>query len=765
MILVNPALWRDYFLRIGWFSSLLLGSVWCLCAQGVTGVVTDGLSRVPVPGAQVRLTTLAGTVAEAVTDQNGVYSLTTPYAGRVMVLVSANGFRLFIEEDIPLDGYATYRIDPVLESAGVELQGVTVTASTHRQLGNVRSVRPVDLVLIAGHYDDPVRVALSEPGLIAINDQANHFSARGQSPIMNKWYLEGLEIVNPNHTNNAGTLSDLPTTYGGGINLFSAQILGQTDIHTGVLPANLKSHGGAVINMHLHETARPEWRAKAGLLGFELGGGVVAGEQGVIDVNLRYSFTGLLANLGVDFGGEKIGYMDGVISYRHHGLRHKLKLFAWGGHSYNHFASPDDIGLRTRFKDFFDIDYKNDVYGAGLRYHVSLSRTLYSQSGFSGSYLIGTHHTRGQFQEFIDESVNTKSSVYTAFTDISWSPSNQWQSTLGLQLTYRNYHDLDIDNNTPLKNDRYTRPYFRTEWSPIHAIKLDAGAELQIDLKGRYTMPGYHAGVTWLTGDHGQLFIAWQSAPGEPAHQQYAPFRANIAEAGWQLKGKHMQWSFGAWYQWQTDLPDLIATDSIGRFIYHLADYPFSYLDNHSTFSQIEGEARQYGVEGKWKYIHPKGWRVSIHQAIYRSERKSADELSWNSGRYDGRTTTHILLSKETVRERNGKNRIWNIAARGMLLGGFWEVPVDAEKSEMYYSTYYKTPGEYNLRLPMYTRVDLGIARTIALEKMRWRFALDIQNVLGLENTAFHFYDPYLKEVIEQQQLGIIPVLSAQLSW
>ena len=100
-----------------------------------------------------------------------------------------------------------------------------------------------------------------------------------------------------------------------------------------------------------------------------------------------------------------------------------------------------------------------------------------------------------------------------------------------------------------------------------------------------------------------------------------------------------------------------------------------------------------------------------------------------------------------------------------MLLGGFWEVPVDAEKSEMYYSTYYKTPGEYNLRLPMYTRVDLGIARTIALEKMRWRFALDIQNVLGLENTAFHFYDPYLKEVIEQQQLGIIPVLSAQLSW
>ena len=49
--------------------------------------------------------------------------------------------------------------------------------------------------------------------------------------------------------------------------------------------------------------------------------------------------------------------------------------------------------------------------------------------------------------------------------------------------------------------------------------------------------------------------------------------------------------------------------------------------------------------------------------------------------------------------------------------------------------------------------------------KVRWRYALDIQNVLGLTNVAYTYYDPYLKQVVDQQQLGLIPVLSVQASW
>src|SRR5690606_38857987 len=145
--------------------------------------------------------------------------------------------------------------------------------------------------------DDPVRVAHSLPGIVLTNDQANHFSFRGQSPALNTWMVEGLEVVNPNHLNNAGTFSDRPALSGGGVNLFSAQVLGEARFHTGPSNLSIGRSSGAVIDLRLRESPVPEWRAKAGLLGFELGGTTRLRPSLFLDGNLRYSFTGLLTGL------------------------------------------------------------------------------------------------------------------------------------------------------------------------------------------------------------------------------------------------------------------------------------------------------------------------------------------------------------------------------------------------------------------------------------------------------------------------------------
>jgi hypothetical protein len=46
-------------------------------------------------------------------------------------------------------------------------------------------------------------------------------------------------------------------------------------------------------------------------------------------------------------------------------------------------------------------------------------------------------------------------------------------------------------------------------------------------------------------------------------------------------------------------------------------------------------------------------------------------------------------------------------------------------------NTVFNTPRVFNMQLPAYKRVDFGLARTIAYEKIRWRYSLDIQNVFG----------------------------------
>jgi hypothetical protein len=123
---------------------------------------------------------------------------------------------------------------------------------------------------------------------------------------------------------------------------------------------------------------------------------------------------------------------------------------------------------------------------------------------------------------------------------------------------------------------------------------------------------------------------------------------------------------------------------------------------------------------------------------------------------------THFSISKEVITSSDGKNRLWNFALRGILNGGLWEPKINENQQPV---PDYEFPVIYDQQLPAYKRIDVGITRTIAFAKVRWRYSLDIQNVFGLTNIAYHYYDAYLKEVVPQEQLGIIPVLSVQASW
>ena len=102
---------------------------------------------------------------------------------------------------------------------------------------------------------------------------------------------------------------------------------------------------------------------------------------------------------------------------------------------------------------------------------------------------------------------------------------------------------------------------------------------------------------------------------------------------------------------------------------------------------------------------------------------------------------------------------------RGMLNGGIRAQTIDIEASAELERTVFSNPGGYHERLPAYKRVDASISRTIANEKAKWRIALDIQNVLSMSNVAYEYYDPFLERIETQEQLGIIPVFSVQVSW
>lgn len=764
MILRNPARMRDSFfvLVIG---MLVLFAPIMVSGQGVFGTVKDPNGQQPL--AQTSITLFVDSVRiHTVTDNRGYFEIRTPLAGKGNVVFQLPGFQTYQAFDIPLDGYTRHRLDIRMDSLVIHLNDVQVTFQKRPDM-IVKSITPHKMLSVAGNFEDPVRIAHSEPGIVLLNDQSNQFSLRGQSPLLNTWHLEGLEIVNPSHTSNAGTPTDRPTPSGGGINLFSAQILGETNIYTGLNPIRLGRNAGAVIDMHLHESTRSELRARAGLIGLELGGAKSFSENSTIDFNFRYSFTGLLTGLGADFGGEKISFYDGVISYVQRGQQSKLKIFAWAGSSENDFEALGDSVEHEKFKDFFDIRYANTVWGAGLRHDLSFARQFAIRTGASYSELDQSYMRQGSFRSqdiAISEEATTKLGSF--FTEIRWLASPLWNTAAGVAFTYREYTDpLPL---LPLWNETRIRPYAELNMRLLPKVVLEAGAEASINLSTNAldpvdVVPGFRALIRTDVLSTLSIFAGIRHGIGQsilPVGQLDNQVIATTLEGGLSLTGKKQTLAVKGYLQ---------VLDRIT--VYRLLPFGVQYLTdifepglNTLAFIDNNGTAKGYGMEAEWQMRGHSGWQLTLNQSVYQSLRKTPG-FAYRDGRFNGIYGTHATFSKEWVRKKGERQRTWNMSVRGMLNGGIREEEIDVEASDAALATVPLVSGNYSIQLPAFTRVDASLVRTTAFEKSRWRWSLDIQNLFGLTNIAYHYYDPFLGKVTTQDHLGLIPVLSLQISW
>lgn len=756
MILRNPSRWRDSFFVACLLFLLTYSSL--SFAQGVIGVVREADTRQLVANAIVSVIKGDSIIATLITDENGRYEYVSSAAGRVRIQISSLGYITQSPEDILLDGYSTFRIESFLETNIFSLEVVTITNARVFN-PNVQKILAQELSLTAANFDDPVRVATSQPGIVQLNDQANHISVRRQNPLFNSWYLEGLEIANPNHTNNAGTFSDYPTQSGGGVNMFSAQALGSTDIYTGLNPLRIGRSAGAVIDMHLHETTKAERRAKAGLIGLEYGMGQAFGEKGMLDINLRYSFTGLLANLGVDFGGEKIGFTDAVASFRHLGTKHKLKIYAWGGNSRNEFNKIERPEQHEKYKDFFDIDFESFLAGIGIRYDYIFGPKLSLRCGGSGSGSATSYFRKGQFGALpVSLDLDDDVAVISSMAELEFTHSSRIQSIAGVNYTYRDFISFG-----PFRDESFLRPYISARIALSPAFKLEAGGEAYHSFLNNHTIPGYRAQLQWNDQNQsiysGLRHAAGQSFTDASDVTRSIPVLIDKYELGWLVALKRNSLGVKIYYQEISNMPRYI--NQYGTF--QLPDYADLIAGTYIT-TDNNGIGKYYGIEGEWKWSSKKGWNSAFNQSVFKSERGIEGE-ALSPGKFAGGFASHISIAKEVVREKKGKNRIWNFSVRGFFHGGIWEPAIDVGLSEIDERTTFVNPDVFNQQLPHYKRVDASVSRTIANTKIRWRYALDIQNVAGFSNVAYHYYDPFIQSIQSQEQLGIIPVLSIQASW
>lgn len=559
-------------------------------------------------------------------------------------------------------------------------------------------------------FADPGRLALFSSSVFSPDDQANHVSVRGCHPYQNKWFLEGVEVLNPNHLENAGTFSDKPGASGGGVNLFSTLVMERSRFMKGVLPASLNNVTGGAFDVSLREGTSDSIRhvLQASLLGLEtMSEGPIANKFSYL-AHFRYSTVGLLSMAGVNFGNEKINYFDGsaVVGYRS-GIT-RAKLFFIAGRSSNLHEPVDDSLEISTFKDFQKIRYdsRTVISGADFTRRITLNTDLSVTAAYS--YKLNERSESGLYNSPTHD--KEQKDLY------SWKVSGR---------TFRNrfVFKYGITGNH-YDHKHLAFPFVSAENSYgritlVGGLSSSFGSANHVNPRAGISFKANHRNIfSFKAGTRTQVFMpsVFESRP-ELLRSKDAEFtyqfilrQGTFRATGFRqtvLNGK----TESSLFYLNSSGVELTTEYTFGSFNILFTASVFEVSDAGST---IENELFDYGFGGNF---------------------------------YIGKQFT--LNTKRTL----------TLDLRTHYHAGGYQQVIDGSASHFSGTTVFLTE---IYRLPSYFRTDLRVSLITKSRKTGILF-LDIQNVSDKKNISANFFDPYQNRVIQKEQLGIIPVLGYRI--
>lgn len=738
-------------------------------SQQVAGRVEDYITRAGLTGASIILaqdTIRIGTTSDA----SGIFLFSNVFPGRYILSISFTGYETTQQELLVISARRTEIVVQLREFQNT-LDEVEIVSSRapYYELGE-QSITAEKALRLPANYFDPVRVVTSYPGVMTANDQNNTIVIRGNSPAGLLWRINGLDVVNPNHLANAGTFSDKPASYGGGVNIISSQLMERTDFYTGAQPVRYGNALSGVIDMKLRggDTTDYKYTAQASLLGIDLAaeGPIGKKKRTSFLANYRYSTIGLLSMIGVKFSDEDITFQDLTFSLNSSLSKGRsLSWFGFFGASKNSF-SKDQEEWETE-KDLYNIEYDSKNFGTGLVFHKTVRQTNLS----TGISISGSEQTRDQLAQEppIDDGLLNEDRfgldkfLVSAFGSVNAKLDNYLIET-GLQINYMNDDISQIvqvgaepgTNGSAMVEGILIQPY--AQWKVLISDKWNAQTGLRY-VYFTYNQTGSvepRIGLEFLPASNSSLKASYNLVSQLQSVATYANNNSTLE----MTKSHHFDLGY-------TSVSDKGFRISTTAYYQKLFDVPVELTESsYSLLNSIEtdlntnlvsaGTGSNYGIEILTeKSFFDKSYFVagaSYYQSLY----KGSDGIE-RSTRFNGNYAVNVTYGREWTKIKKSSQRSFGISSRVMYLGGLRESPIIPDQDSP--ETVYNNSKAFDNKLKDYFRLDLRLNWRKNKKNYTRTIAIDIQNLLNVQNEAYNYYDHVKQKVTTQYQLGLIPVL------
>lgn len=767
--------------------------------QIVRGKVVDGLTQMPLTGATVQL---HNTAYATTSDEQGKYRLENIPVGRYQLIITYLGYEnLRISEVLVETGKEVVHTIELNEST-TALKEVIVRAEKKRVTHPIstRTITVEETRRFPATFFDPARLATAYAGVINANDQANALIIRGNSPASINWQIAGAEIVNPNHTPNAGTFNDRPTFNGGGTNILSAQMLDKSTLLTGAFPVQYGNALSGILDMNFREgnNEKYEFTGQIGLIGIDVAaeGPFNKKSDASFLFNYRYSTIGLLGALGVPLGDEEINFQD--VSFNVNiptkGLG-KFTLFGMGGQSENIFEKEEDSSLREEQKDRFDIHFDSKMGAIGLTHRISVGSKGIWQSTLAYS---ATENFR-RADQFNDELEHVNVEVDESnISKLSLATNYQFQLDAQNQLIFGLNWTNQVFNTTAIVfgTEQSETASFLYQQEPANIVRpfLNLRSQISKRLTANIGISQQNYFLThpnvllepvaqvieedqYLSYFEPRLSLKYQwnrrqslsLAYGK--HSQFqSPFtRTSVIRQG-ELNGEDPVFNqahhiiLGFEQSWKNDL-----VLSLETYYQHLEFEPIFPIDGEvKVFYDAEliaqsRSGKNIGIDINLQKFANQGFYYLINSSIYQSTFVDQTNQTRDT-RYNGNYVFNVTTGKEWKKQKENRVSIFGINGRFNYRGGFRQTPINLERSrDLGYTIY--TDQIFSERQADFYKLDLRVYWKRNKAKYSNTLAIDIQNVTNRQNVAFNYYDTLLQQVITKYQLGIIPIISYRIEF
>lgn len=759
--------------------------------QTVRGTIVDKDSQQPIFGATVMVVG-SDPIQGATTDEFGRYRIPNVEVGRKTLRFSYLGYEEGIIPNVLLGSGKEMILDVELVESVIKMEEIVVSAV------GVGSQPLNEMAMISGRsftveetkrfpisIGDPMRLASSFAGVMGTDDGSNEIIIRGNTPRGILWRMEGVEIPNPNHFSSEGASS-------GGISMFSTQVISRSDFYTGAFaPAYGNALAGVFdINLRKGNNEKHEHTIQAGLLGIDVSseGPLSTASGSSYLFNYRYSTLGLLGNLGLIELGENEKNVFQDLAFKVNLPTDKFgtfSIFGMGGlskYSQTGFSYREDIEK-----------YNMGVGGISNNYMINNSTFIKTTLSVSGTEVGNDEYVKFENDRDTVDFYNRRSFKKTfsrAVVVFNKKFNSQHLLEIGTTISRLDYNFVEREHN--INNDE---PF-------VDMVSFDdegASGTQQAFVSWKYRITDQ---LSLVNGMHYFRFSFTGEQSFEPRSSLKWQFRENQSiTAGF---GVHSRMESLEYYLGNHINPDGTTVDNnpnlglsktnhyvLGYdrvlspnlyfkaeiYYQHLYNIPISPNPNFGWYSSInstdeyatiplvnEGTGTNYGLEMTLDKKFSNNYYFMLNGALFESKYTAGDGVERNT-RFNGNFNYHALGGKEWKVGKNGKNNIIGLSTKVSWAGNKRNIPINLAQSIDQGREVRDYSRIYDERVGDYFRVDLQISfrRNKPNSTSEWR--LDIQNMTNRFNYGGELYDNSIQQVVPDDQIGIIPVLSYRVEF